>query len=93
MIRRQSQRTRQGLEADVAIANWKKRASGLGICMAVCDPVRHVQDLSSSRPENVTVFLGAVFLTIYSMIGCIRGTRGSNEYGADPLSRSRLQKV
>jgi uncharacterized membrane protein YhaH (DUF805 family) len=40
-------------------------------------------------PEDVTVFLGAVFLTIYGMIGCIRGTCGSNQYGPDPLSRPR----
>jgi hypothetical protein len=43
-------------------------------------------------PEDVTVFLGAVFLTIYGIIGCIRGTCGSNQYGPDPLSRRDRRK-
>jgi uncharacterized membrane protein YhaH (DUF805 family) len=44
-------------------------------------------------PEDVRMVTLAIFVTALTMLGCVRGNSGPNEYGPDPRLKLRKQPV
>jgi uncharacterized membrane protein YhaH (DUF805 family) len=58
---------------------------------AIMSVLYKISDITG--PEVVTMVTLAIFLTVLTMLGCVKGTSGVNEYGPDPSTQLRKRSA